>query len=138
MAASNQNPQAWREKLAEKWWGVKTMDNALQLMKDRSEFNTVARLMKKQQDGTLGRPTNEEDEVGDLHFGDTTYHQQASSGLPAMALSAILGAGAAGGLGWWLSQPQPTEPQQPPAIEQPAWQQQGFVIKPGAPEGWDP
>lgn len=132
----------WKEQLADKWWRVKVADNALQTMKDRVEFNTIARLTKKQQDGTLGRKTDEQDAVGDMYLGDVV-NTKTSTVAPAL-VGGLGGAALALAAAWWMMQPPPTTStppatSPPPVIEPaplPNWQQQGFLIKPGAPAGW--
>ncbi len=129
----------WKEKTADKWWRVKVADHALQTMKDAVEFNTIARLTKKQQDGTLGKQTQERDALGDMYLGDVHKTSSVSTALTSGLLGAVVAVGAA----WWLSQPDtPTAPPTTPPVEPspevniPSFNQQGFVIKPGAPEGW--
>ena len=65
-----------RENLMRKWAGLKLADYGLQLEKDGRRQQIVERLIRKTQDGTLGRPTNEPwpDEEMAVSVGDTTNH----------------------------------------------------------------
>lgn len=104
-------------------------------MKDHAEYNAVARLLKKQQDGTLGRPTKEDDALGNMHLGDThTY----SNGITPLLLAAVTGGAAAVGAAWLMNRDDPKPQPQVPAVEIPQVTIPGYVIKPGAPEGWQP
>ena len=108
-------PGSLRENLIKKWGRLKLGDYALQVEKDGRRQQIVERLIRKTQDGTLGKPTTEADDNAAwpesdmaINLGDTTtnvYHQppQASDGNRGRAfgkaalLVGLLAAGLGGG-----------------------------------------
>jgi len=69
-------PQTFREHLAKRWWECKLADFGLQIEKDGRRQLMVERLVKKIQDGTLGKVTEEsmdvvlKDDPMGVHIGD--------------------------------------------------------------------
>lgn len=105
----------WREKLIQRRQGVRMAHDLMQIAKDGSRQRVVERLIRKQQDGSLGRPDGEDD-MGDIQVvaGDLTVEQPrprtsklASAILGAAVLAAGAGLGAGIPLGWELLQPTP-------------------------------
>lgn len=114
-------PRTWQEQLAKHWWGRKIADEALQVEKDQQRQQMLQRLMKKQQDGTVGEATDDpgpEDmavSVGDqYHWHPPT----AGSGLGKLLGGLALGASLVGGpLATYLLTRPETTPTSPTIVQ---------------------
>ena len=108
---SNASPEA-RDKLLKGWWGKKLADESLQVEAGRRRNLIVERLIKKTQDGTLGKLANDPwPEESDMRVAsdDTTIHYHlpaepapplpARSGIGTLAKVGLGGALLAGGVG---------------------------------------
>lgn len=97
----------------DQWWGVKIADQALQVAKDQNRQQIVSRLIRKTQDGTLGKQTVEpgDEEGADMgvHVGDVIHQPpppspQTSPWVKA-AVGAAIGFATAGPIGAALALP---------------------------------
>ena len=83
----NQQPNDWKEKLADQHWKLKLADFGVQIDKDMRRQAMVERLIKKTQDGTLDQETNEpmdkklEDEMG-VRIGDEIHYHNETTPPP--------------------------------------------------------
>ncbi len=130
----------WREKLKHQWMLTRLAHEASQLEATNRERALVRRLVRKLQDGTLGRPSPETDPeesavagvwVGnEFHLQTPPSTPRPISRLATAALGAALLAGGAGlgaGVPLLLSALRPSdqtaapESQQPPQSTQPDW-----------------
>lgn len=96
-ATSQGRPDNWKEKIAKNWYLTKVADNALQIEKDGRRQAAIERLIKKTQDGSLGKPTDEpmDEELGEMavNVGNETYvHNAAPPVAPAPPESKLAGA----------------------------------------------
>jgi hypothetical protein len=127
---------AWHEKLKRAYGNLMLAQRAAGLDQTRQEARLVRRLVRKTQDGTLGRPTSEpedgaeaeEDDVG-VRIGDEIHYHaspaaagQSGAIRPAMKIAAVIAGllGSAGlGLGLGaLGRPAEPSPQiAPPAAD---------------------
>ncbi|WP_436716577.1 hypothetical protein U8335_03955 [Roseiconus lacunae] len=84
-------PETWREKIANDWFLGKVADNMLQIDKDDRRQRLTERLIKKTQDGTLGKPTTEPmdgDDMGVSVGNEINYHYSQPAAQPAPAPAA--------------------------------------------------
>jgi len=108
-------PQTFREQLAKRWWELKLADFGMQIEKDGRRQLIIERLIKKTQDGTLGKITEEsmdailKDDPMGVHIGDHQHvylppqipEPKGKSLLETLfpyALTAVAGAGIVWGL----------------------------------------
>lgn len=94
-------PLSWTQSLAELWWGRKIADDALQVEKDRRRQLIVERLIKKTQDGTLGKHTDDPFPDDDMAVNvGHQYHwhnQRSGAGLGKLLGGLAIAAGLVGG-----------------------------------------
>lgn len=107
-----------KRRLAELWWQVKIADNALQLGKDKAEFEAVARGVRGLQKQTYGEQLGE-DEMGDVSVGNTYTITGGGESKPngigtAAKIAALLAAGTIGGAAvHYLAADDPSAPPPP-------------------------
>jgi len=96
-----ETPESWKEKLAQKWWGIKLGERAENLRQANKRFNNVESLTMATREKLLGkdivdnhRPEGEEMHVGDDNSTRNIYYpsQQQGSAMGTLAKLAI-GAG---------------------------------------------
>ena len=121
---------SWRENIAKKWMQLKIAERAEGLSGIMRQRDSVHRLVRKQQDGTLGQPDTgsehmPEDDDTSVQVGDPTYnhyHGATPGPLPSrgrlsdLALAAILGGAAVTWLPGLINRPE-TPVDQPGAPE---------------------
>ena len=106
-------PMAWHERLKRGWGNVMLAHEAASLDRLQKQAALVNRLVRKTQNGTLGRPTVEaEDAEGDemgVRIGDETHfyaappnHAPRAIGWALAAATALLTGGAGLVTGWLL------------------------------------
>jgi hypothetical protein len=138
-------PVPWPEKFKRMWMETRLAHEAMTLEKLQRQSGLVDRLVRKTQDGTLGKPTGEPQEFAEaatmgVMIGNEIHHHY-EPGAPsktatgpaadtplwkkAAALAAIMAATGGGGaaLSTYLMQPD----EEPPAIGQPV----EFPVPPG-------
>ena len=108
----------WREGIAKKWLGLKIAERASGLAAVRAAGRSTHRLVRKTQDGTLGKPDEKPmDDDETITVGDPQYHyhgqqQGQSNQLVTLALAAVLG-----GMGaTWLPKLMNPEPKPAPPV----------------------
>ena len=115
---------AWGERLKKNWMNTRLAHEAVVLEKLQKDGSVVRRLVRKNQDGTLGKATSEPEDADDMGVavGNETTHNHyyaKPNGVSVLAKAAItaalLGSGVAAGaaIPWLLGM------LNPPAAETP-------------------
>lgn len=99
MTEQTTQPESWKEKLAQMWWGVKVGERAENLRQTARRFNNVDSLVMSTREKLLGKEIvdNNRPEGEDMHIGDYSsvthqYLPPTSNSAGALARLAI-GAG---------------------------------------------
>lgn len=91
-------PETWREKRADQWWGLKVADKALGIDQAGQRAAIVNRLVRRTQDLAFGIKSDEPSEDGmGVHVGDThQYMPAAQSGMGTVGKLLLAGVAATG------------------------------------------
>lgn len=109
----------WADQVAKRWLNLKIAERANGLAGVRAAQRSTQRLVRKTQDGTLGKSDEGNampDEDESINIGDPTYHYHGRGGnqLATLALAAVLGAIGAKWIPYLLA---PTVPEPAPAAD---------------------
>ena len=124
--ATEEPAEAWQEAFKRQWMQTRLAWECQQVEKDQRRQAIVERLMRKTQDGTLGRPEPQPEEIEPMgvHIGDANvshYHPAPTPTVEApkpvaelaaaagstwlkrgLLAAALLGSGGLGAAGTWL------------------------------------
>lgn len=119
MMTTATNPTTWQDRIRKQSLGIRQAERLMSAAGCNRRGRLVERLVRKQQDGTLGQSGTEPPEAEEMiQVGDNHYTLPAAAGASgqsglgsalAVGLGLLAASGAGAGGAWWMLGDRPTE-----------------------------